>query len=95
MKKRIVAVLLIAAMSFSLLTACRDSGSNQNTVDITQTDYDPNEAVKDFEFGELNETEENYTIEMGYNNCDHMVAAIIGEKAGIYEAMGLKVNLTK
>ena len=95
MKKRIVAVLLIAAMSFSLLTACRYSGSNQNTVDITQTDYDPNEAVKDFEFGELNETEENYTIEMGYNNCDHMVAAIIGEKAGIYEAMGLKVNLTK
>lgn len=95
MKKRIVAALLIAAMSFSLLTACRDSGSNQNTVDITQTDYDPNEAVKDFEFGELNETEENYTIEMGYNNCDHMVAAIIGEKAGIYEAMGLKVNLTK
>ena len=95
MKKRIVAALLIAAMSFSLLIACRDSGSNQNTVDITQTDYDPNEAVKDFEFGELNETEENYTIEMGYNNCDHMVAAIIGEKAGIYEAMGLKVNLTK
>lgn len=95
MKKRIVAALLIAAMSFSLLTACRDSGANKNTVDITQTDYDPNEAVKDFEFGELNETEENYTIEMGYNNCDHMVASIIGEKAGIYEAMGLKVNLTK
>ena len=95
MKKRIVAALLIAAMSFSLLTACRDSGASQNTVDITQTDYDPNEAVKDFEFGELNETEENYTIEMGYNNCDHMVAAIIGEKAEIYEAMGLKVNLTK
>jgi len=95
MKKRIVAVLLVAAMSFSLLTACRDSGDNKNTVDITKTDYDPNEEVKDFEFGELNETEENYTIEMGYNNCDHMVAAIIGEKAGIYEALGLKVNLTK
>ena len=95
MKKRIVAVLLVAAMSFSLLTACRDSGENTATIDITQTDYDPAEAVADFEFGELNETEENYVIEMGYNNCDHMVASIIGEKAGIYEALGLKVNLTK
>lgn len=95
MKKRLVAVLLVAAMSVSLLTACHDSGENKVTVDIKQTDYDPEEAVKDFEFGELNETEKNYTVEMGYNNCDHMVAAIIGEKAGIYEAMGLKVNLTK
>ena len=95
MKKRLVAVLLVAAMSMSLLTACHDSSESKATIDIKQTDYDPEEAVKDFEFGELNETEENYTVEMGYNNCDHMVAAIIGEKAGIYEAMGLKVNLTK
>ncbi|MDD6440787.1 MAG: ABC transporter substrate-binding subunit SaoX [bacterium] len=95
MKKRIVAVLLVAAMSFSLLTACRDSSENKNTVDIKQTDYDPAEEVKDFEFGELSEEEKSYTIEMGYNNCDHMVAAIIGEKAGIYEALGLKVNVTK
>lgn len=95
MKKRIVAVLLIAAMSFSLLTACRDSGQNSATIDITQTDYDPAAEVENFEFGELNAEEENYVIEMGYNNCDHMVAAIIGEKAGIYEALGLKVNLTK
>ena len=95
MKKRLVAVLLVAAMSVSLLTACHDSSESKATIDIKQTDYDPEEAVKDFEFGELNETEKNYTVEMGYNNCDHMVAAIIGEKAGIYEAMGLKVNLTK
>ncbi|MDE8715381.1 ABC transporter substrate-binding protein, partial [Veillonella atypica] len=37
----------------------------------------------------------NYTVEMGYFNCDHMVAGIIGEKAGIYKAMGLNVNVTK
>lgn len=92
MKKRIVAVLLVAAMSFSLLTACRDSG--QDTV-IVQTDYDPAEAVADFEFGELNEKEKDMTIEMGLVNCDHMVAAYIGKEAGIYEALGLNVNLTK
>ena len=32
---------------------------------------------------------------MGYFNCDHMVGAIIGEKAGIYKALGLNVNVTK
>lgn len=95
MKKRLVAVLLVAAMSMSLLTACRDSGESQATVDIEQTDYDPEAAVKDFEFGDLTDEEKNYTIEMGYNNCDHMVAAIIGEKAGIYKALGLNVNITK
>ena len=95
MKKRLVAVLLVAAMSMSLLTACRDSGENNATVDIEQTDYDPEEEVKNFEFGELSDEEKNYVVEMGYNNCDHMVAAIIGEKAGIYKAMGLNVNVTK
>ena len=95
MKKRLVAVLLVAAMSMSLLTACRDSGENKETVDIEQTDYDPEEEVKNFEFGELSDEEKNYVVEMGYNNCDHMVAAIIGEKAGIYKAMGLNVNVTK
>lgn len=95
MKKRLVAVLLVAAMSMSLLTACRDSGENKATVDIEQTDYDPEEEVKNFEFGDLTDEEKNYTIEMGYNNCDHMVAAIIGEKAGIYKALGLNVNVTK
>ena len=82
-------------MSMSLLTACRDSGENKATVDIEQTDYDPEEEVKNFEFGELSDEEKNYVVEMGYNNCDHMVAAIIGEKAGIYKAMGLNVNVTK
>lgn len=95
MKKRLVAVLLVAAMSMSLLTACRDSGESKATVDIEQTDYDPEEEVKNFEFGDLTDEEKNYTIEMGYNNCDHMVAAIIGEKAGIYKALGLNVNITK
>ena len=95
MKKRLIAVLLVAAMSCSLLTACHDSSANKATVDVEQTDYDPKEAVKDFEFGELTDEEKNYTIEMGYFNCDHMCCAIIGEKAGIYDALGLKVNLTK
>ncbi len=94
MKKRMTAALLIAAMTLSLLTACHNSDQTA-AVDVEKTDYDPEEAVKDFEFGDLSEEDKNYTIEMGYYNCDHMCCAIIGEKAGIYDAMGLNVNLTK
>lgn len=85
---------MAAAMLASLLTACHNS-SETNTVDVESTDFDPEKAVEDYEFGELSEEEKNYTVEMGYFNCDHMCASIIGEKSGIYEALGLKVNLTK
>lgn len=96
MKKRLVATLLVAAMACSLFTGCHNSDETTTvTKDVQETGYDPAEAVKDFEFGELNETEKDYVIEMGYFNCDHMVGAIIGEKAGIYEALGLNVNITK
>ena len=94
MKKRIVAALLVAVMTLSMLTGCHDS-SGGAAMDVSQTDYDPAEAVKDFEFRELNDVEKDYVVEMGYFNCDHMVCSIIGEKAGIYEALGVKVNLTK
>ncbi len=94
MKKKLIASLLAAAMLCSLLTACHNS-SETNTVDVESTDFDPKKAVEDYEFGELSEEEKNYTVEMGYFNCDHMCASIIGEKSGIYEALGLKVNLTK
>ena len=50
MKKRLVAVLLVAAMSMSLLTACRDSGERTATKDVAETGYSAEEAVKDFEF---------------------------------------------
>lgn len=95
MKKRIIATLLIATMTLSFFTACHNSSESTATVNVEKTDYDPEEAVKDFEFGELSAEDENYVIEMGYFNCDHMCCAIIGEKAGIYDALGLNVNLTK
>lgn len=68
MKKRILAVLLVAAMSFSLLTACHNTADETLLNQVTETEYDPAEEVKDFEFGELSEEEENYVIEMGLNN---------------------------
>ena len=95
MKRRFLAALLVVTLLVPVITACHDSSTQTATKDVKATGYDPKEAVKDFEFGDLSEEEKNYTIEMGYFNCDHMVAGIIGEKAGIYKAMGLNVNVTK
>ena len=96
MKKRIVSILLVMALLVPTVTACHDSSKdNQATKDVEATGYNPEEAAKKFDFGELSEEDKNYTIEMGYFNCDHMVGAIIGEKAGIYKALGLNVNVTK
>ena len=92
MKKRTLAIMLIAIMMLSILTGCTDSSK---VTSIKKVDYDPVAEVKRFKLAELSETEKNYTIQMGYNNCDHMVASLIGQSAGIYEALGLKVNITK
>lgn len=40
------------------------------------------------------EVADDYEINLGYYNCDHMVGAPIGEAAGIYEELGLNVKLT-
>lgn len=39
-------------------------------------------------------TDDDYEVNVGYYNCDHMVGAPIGEAAGIYEDLGLNVKLT-
>ncbi|OLS02025.1 ABC transporter substrate-binding subunit SaoX [Tissierella creatinophila] len=38
--------------------------------------------------------DDDYEINLGYYNCDHMVGAAIGEAAGIYKDLGLNVKLT-
>ena len=95
MKKQALSCLLAVSMLTPALVGCHDSGNEKAAVSNEAIGYDPEEAVKDFEFGELNDTEKDYTIEMAYNNCDHMVAAIIGEESGLYDALGLKINVTK
>jgi len=38
--------------------------------------------------------EDKYEIKLGYYNCDHMTAACIAKDAGIFNELGLKVNVT-
>ena len=42
----------------------------------------------------LSAASQNRVVNLGYYNCDHMTAAPIGKDSGIYEALGLTVNVT-
>lgn len=43
--------------------------------------------------GGLTEKDNDYVVKLGYYDCDHMTAACIAKDAGIFEQMGLKVNV--
>ncbi|MBU5428013.1 ABC transporter substrate-binding protein [Tissierella pigra] len=92
MKKRIIAMSLVLAMMVAVVSGCTDS--SKNTV-IQEVDYDPAVEVAKYELGELSAGDKDFVIQLGYRDCDHMVPAIIGEKAGIYDALGLNVVVTK
>lgn len=94
MRKRLLCLMLAASMLIVGLTGCKDSSNETNTV---QVDYNAEEEVakyKDY-LGEIPDSDKDYVVELGYRNCDHMVAALVGEGSGIFDALGLTVNITK
>lgn len=92
MKKRILSSILVLSIMVAVLVGCTDSSTE--TI-IQEIDYDPISEVSKYELGELTDEEKDFVIQLGYRDCDHMVPSIIGEKAGIYEALGLNVVVTK
>lgn len=93
-RKKLLCLMLAASMLIVGLTGCKDSSNDTNTV---QVDYNAEEEVakyKDY-LGEIPEADKDYVVELGYRNCDHMVAALVGEGSGIFDALGLTVNITK
>lgn len=40
-----------------------------------------------------NTGDQDYVVQLGYYNCDHMVGACIAKDAGIFDELGLKVNV--
>lgn len=93
-RKRIMSFILVATMVVVSLSACKDSSTPSATVKV---DYDAEAEVAKFQeyLGEVSEADKNYVVQLGYNNCDHMVASLIGQGSGIFDALGLKVNITK
>ena len=93
-KKSILALAMTGALSLSLLTGCVDSSKG---LELTEVEYDVQEAIAPYldNLDPIPEEDKDFVIEMGYNDCDHMCASIIGEGTGLYEALGLNVNVTK
>lgn len=102
--KKMLALALAGAMAVSALAGCHDSsegpskpgapgssGSGSAVQTGGKVDYDPEEAIAPYidALPEIPEADKDLVIEMGYNNCDHMVAAIIGQDTGLYKALGL------
>ncbi len=86
--------ILIAILMMGLLALCGCS-AKQTSQQAQKTEKSLAEELKEtYNLQPLSDEDANYTINMGYYNCDHMTAACIGKDAGIYEALGLKINLT-
>lgn len=84
-------LMLVLLMGVLVLSGCssktsQETGKNGDSLSAQLT--------KTYNLKALSAEDANYTINMGYYNCDHMTAACIGKDSGIYEALGLKVNLT-
>jgi ABC-type nitrate/sulfonate/bicarbonate transport system substrate-binding protein len=86
----IMAALLIGILLIAV--GCANGQTSQQSEEV-KSDL-ASELEESYDLKPLSETDANYTINMGYYNCDHMTAACIGQDAGIYEALGLKVKLT-
>ncbi|MCF0151113.1 MAG: ABC transporter substrate-binding protein [Firmicutes bacterium] len=52
------------------------------------------EMLADYDLPELSEEDKNYTVNLGYYNCDHMAAASVGEYTGIFKGLGMNVSVT-
>lgn len=93
-RKRLLCLMLAASMLIVGLTGCKDSSNETNTVQVDYNAEDEVAKYKDY-LGEIPEADKDYVVELGYRNCDHMVAALVGEGSGIFDALGLTVNITK
>ena len=82
MKRKYVTWALLLVHAFAL-AGCAKSQTTQ-TGESIQAESSSKDSV----------ATSDYEINVGYYNCDHMVAGPVGEAAGIYKAHNLNVKLT-
>jgi len=81
-RKHKIVLLLIICLLAGTLVGCSSSKDASAPKD-TASDGKKAEVPVD-----------NYVVKLGYYNCDHMTGACIAEDAGIFEKLGLKVQVT-
>ena len=82
MKRKYVTWALLLVYAFAL-AGCAKSQTTQTGESIQAESSSKDSGVTS-----------DYEINVGYYNCDHMVAGPVGEAAGIYKAHNLNVKLT-
>lgn len=90
MKKNKILIMLVALVLMTgSITGCQSaaSKSNENAEEISTESVKENEQI-------AKEKVDDYKINLGYYNCDHMTGAAVGEAAGIYKELGLDVSIT-
>lgn len=87
--KRMMALICSATLAIGVLAGCSEKKGEENSGEKAKSDI--TQSIKDMNLPKL---EDDYTVNLGYYNCDHMTAACIGKDAGIFEACGIKVNVT-
>lgn len=98
------ALILAAALALGLAgcgstekgkSSASSSGSEKAEKDSEKNDGEiVSELLSGYSLPELSEEDKNYTVNLGYYNCDHMAAASLGEATGIFKALGITVKTT-
>ncbi|SHK11768.1 NitT/TauT family transport system substrate-binding protein [Hathewaya proteolytica DSM 3090] len=87
--KKLLALTCCIGMMMTTLTGCTDKKKDNGGASGKESDI-----VKSIKGMNLPKIKDDYTVNLGYYNCDHMTAACIGKDSGIFEACGIKVNVT-
>lgn len=91
MKKKKRAMWTWTAIAMLVILAL--AGCGKDSAQQTENELSV-QLAREYQLAPLSKEDAAYTVNMGYYDCDHMTAACIGKDAGIFEALGLKINLT-
>jgi len=80
--------------AFALVALACILGTSGPVVAFDEKDDPVPAMVAQYNLEPLPEEDAEYTVNLGYYNCDHMTAACIGKDSGIFKALGMKVEIT-
>lgn len=99
--KKMVRRMMSFLLAIVLLAGCTTGGTSEPAkteaeaenkyAELVKVDYDAINAA----LPALTEEEQKKVVEIGYRDCDHMVAGPIGARADIYQHLGINYNLVK
>ena len=91
--KKLACFTTALAIAASLLAGCGGQKAGQDALTAGQ-DHRIAGVIGNRDIAPLSEASQKHIVNLGYYNCDHMTAAPIALDSGIFDALGLNVNVT-